>query len=118
MNTIRRISDQQEREIEVIADLDTTFLRVNCNDLESKTRLSNIFKAIVGKDITQKMYSMSEAFERGSKKMARREARHVNLSTLYVQKYRRSWYIHAPKTQIHASMPFVYGVLEDKLMVL
>ena len=55
-------------------------MRVNCNDLESKTRLSNIFKAIVGKDITQKMYSMSEAFERGSKKMARREARHVNLS--------------------------------------
>ena len=83
---ICRISDQQEREIEVIADLDTTFLRVNCNDLESKTRLSNIFKAIVGKDITQKMYSMSEAFERGSKKMARREARHVNLSTLYVEK--------------------------------
>ena len=82
LNTIRRISDQQEREIEVIADLDTTYLRVNCNDLESKTRLSNIFKAIVGKDITQKMYSMSEAFERGSKKMARREARHVNLSTL------------------------------------
>ena len=69
------ISDQQEREIKVIADLDSTYLKVNCNDLESKTRLSNIFKAIVGKDITQKMYSMSEAFERGSKKMARREAR-------------------------------------------
>ena len=57
-------------------------MRVNCNDLESKTRLSNIFKAIVGKDITQKMYSMSEAFERGSKKMARREARQVHLSYL------------------------------------
>ena len=82
------ISDQQEREIKVIADLDSTYLKVNCNDLESKTRLSNILKAIVGKDITQKMYSMSEAFERGSKKMARREARHVmNLSTtLNVQK--------------------------------
>ena len=38
----------------------------------------------------------------------------------YIQhgRYRRSWHFHAAKTQIHASTPFVYGLLEDILMVL
>ena len=41
-------------------------------------------------------------------------SKHIHLSGFY----RRSWYFHAPKTQIHASTPFIYGVLEDILMVL
>ena len=32
--------------------------------------------------------------------------------------YRRSWHFHAAETQIHARTSFIYGVLEDKLMIL
>ena len=32
--------------------------------------------------------------------------------------YRRSWYFHTKKTQIHAGTPLLYGVLEAKLKVI
>ena len=61
------------RHIDLIADQDSTYLRIDTLSLDRS--LLHILKAIVGKDMTLKMYAMNETFERDSKTMSMRRSR-------------------------------------------
>ena len=66
----------QRRVIEVTADEDSTYLRIECSRLlEGNGRMWHILRAVVGRDMTVKMYAMNETFERGEAAQAKRKSR-------------------------------------------
>ena len=66
-------NDVQRRHIDLVADQDSTYLRIDTRRLDRG--LLHILKAIVGKDMTLKMYAMNETFERDSKTISKRRSR-------------------------------------------